>query len=363
MSGNNPLKYIYDKDGGGWFGYRGLFALIFASGQFALFAYWVTYTGVTLSAAWFYLTLIPLVFGIIFTGLLPGKSGITPKTFLIYALWSVLAYALYDWVRVPFNLSVGVPFWDHWFDWGASTLGSQGTTIFTYGNLTTGLLGHIIRGWGFAMAYFLLVRRVTAFSAFTFAMFMTIFYWVVFPIFVLTDALPPWIWFFVAYSSHVAFAAGLWLAPKIFASFYKKKETVEAVAVTTSPITSKNYETKDQKEKAVASTYHRSWKTTLYAILAVQGFGLAIGCILFGAIVGSQPPSTYPVFGYGKPPPIVIAGFSSYYWAIPFAIAGFVFSYLARKSRTLLSCSSCGHTNPTDAAFCSHCGSKMPPEV
>ena len=119
MSGNNPLRYLYDKDGGGWFGYRGLFAVIFASAQFGLFAYWVTYTGVALSAGMFYLTLIPFVFGILFTGFLPGKSGITPKTFLIFAVWGVLAYALYDWVRVPMNLMVGVPFWDHWFDWGA----------------------------------------------------------------------------------------------------------------------------------------------------------------------------------------------------------------------------------------------------
>ena len=360
MSENSILRYLTSKEGGGWLGYRGLFALIFASGQFALFAYWVTYTGITLSAGWFYLTLIPLLFGILFTGLLPGKSGITPKTFLIFALWAVLAYALYDWVRVPFNLSVGVPFWDHWFDWGASTLGSQGGTIFTYGNLTTGLLGHIIRGWGFAMAYYLLVRRVTAFSAFTFSMFMTIFYWVVFPIFVLTDALPPWIWFFVAWSSHMGFAAGLWLAPKIFASLYAKKDQKVEAVVTTSPITNKNYVKQDQKEKA--STYHRSWKTTLYAILAVQGFGLAIGFILFGAIVASQPPSTYPVFGYGKPPPVVIEGFSSYYWAIPSVIAGFVFSYLAQRTRTHPSCISCGKINSPDALFCSHCGSKIKSE-
>jgi len=363
MSGNNPLRYLADKEGGGWFGYRGLFALIFASGQIALFMYWVTYSGVTLGAGWFYLTLIPLIFGILFTGFLPGKSGITPKTFLIFALWSILPYALYDWVRVPFNLLAGVPFWDHWFDWGASTLGNQGLTIFNYGNLTTGLLGHVLRGWGFAMAYYLLVKRVTAFSAFTFAMFMTIFYWVVFPIFVLTDALPPWIWFFVAWSSHMGFAAGLWLAPKVFGSLYAKKDQKVVAVVTTSPISNKNYEKKDQKEKTVASTYHRSWKTTLYAILAVQGFGLAIGFILFGAIVASQPPSSYPVFGYGKPPPIVIEGFSSYYWAIPSAIAGFVFSYLARKSRTLRSCNNCGHTNSTEALYCSHCGSKLPSEV
>jgi hypothetical protein len=260
------------------------------------------------------------------------------------------------------NLMVGVPFWDHWFDWGASTLGSQGTTIFTYGNLTAGLIAHILRGWGFAMAYFLLVRRVTAFSAFTFAFFMTIFYWVVFPIFVLTDALPPWIWWFTAWASHMGFAAGLWLAPKIFASLYKKKERVEAV-VTTSPISSKNYEKKEQGGKPVVTTYLRSWKTTLYAILALQGFGLAIGFILFGFVVGSQPPSTYPVFGYGKPPPIVIEGFSSYYWAIPSVIAGFVFSYLARRSRTLLPCNNCGHTNASEAVYCNHCGSKLPSEV
>ena len=362
MSGNNPLRYLADKEGGGWIGYRGLFALIFVSGQFALFAYWVTYTGVTLSAGWFYLTLIPLVFGLLFTGFLPGKSGITPRTFLIFALWAVLGYALYDWVRVPFNLTVGVPFWDHWFDWGASTLGSQGLTIFNYGNLTTGLLGHILRGWGFAMAYYLLVKRVTAFSAFTFAMFMTIFYWVVFPVFVLTDALPPFIWWFVAWSSHMGFAAGLWLAPKIFASLYKKKDQRVEAVVTASPISSKSYEKKDQGGQTKVTTYQRSWKTTLFAILALQGFGLAIGFILFGAVVGSQPPSSYPVFGYGKPPPLVIEGFSSYYWAIPSVIAGFVFSYLARKSRTLRSCNNCGHTSSTEAAYCSHCGSKMPSE-
>ena len=133
--------------------------------------------------------------------------------------------------------------------------------------------------------------------------------------------------------------------------------------MTTSPITSKNYEKEDQGGQAKVTTYHRSWKTTLYAILAVQGFGLAIGFILFGAIVGSQPPSTYPVFGYGKPPPIVIEGLSSYYWAIPSVIAGFVFSYLARRSRPLLSCNNCGSTNPSKAAYCSHCGSQMPSEV
>ena len=210
------------------------------------------------------------------------------------------------------NLFVGIPFWDHWFDWGASILGSQGT-IFTYQNLTTGLIGHILRGWGFAMAYYILVNRVTLVSSFTFAWFMTVFYWIVFPVFVLTDALPPWIWWFTAWESHMAYAIGLWLAPKILTKY--KKQTPEEIAL-----------------DAKGADYKRSRKTTLYAILAMQGFGLVIGALLFGAIVGGQPPSTYPVFGYGKPPPILIDGLSSYYWAIPGAIIGFVFLYLAMRS-------------------------------
>lgn len=81
--------------------------------------------------------------------------------------------------------------------------------------------------------------------------------------------------------------------------------------------------------------YKRGWKTTLYAVLAMQGFGLVFGAVVFGAVVTSQPPSAYPVFGYGKPPPILIEGLSSFYWAIPGAIIGFVFLYLAMTSRNL----------------------------
>jgi hypothetical protein len=307
------LNYLVNKTGGGWLGYRGLFALIFAAPQFGLFAYWITYTSVPLSAAMYYLTLLPITFGLVFTAVLPGKSGITPKTLGIFAIWAVLAYSLYDWARVPINLLVGVPFWDHWFDWGASILGSQGT-LFTYENLTAGLISHILRGWGFAMVYFILVKRITLVSSFLFAWYMTIFYWIVFPVFVLTDALPPWIWWFTAWISHMVFAIGLWLAPRIFSYYRAKPETVA---------------TKETLSGRIKTTYRRSKRTTLFVILATQGFGLAIGFILFGAIVGGQPPSTYPVFGYGKPPPIVIDGLSSYYWAIPAVVVGLIFLYLA----------------------------------
>jgi hypothetical protein len=271
--------------------------------------YWITYTGTQLGAAMFYVTLIPVILAICLTALLPGKSGITPKSIGLFGVWSLLAYSLYDWVRVPINLIVGIPFWDHWYDWGASILGTSGT-IFTYETLTTGLISHILRGWGFAMAYYVLVKRITLLSAFVFSWFMTVFYWIVFPVFVLTDAFPPWIWWFTAWISHMGFAVGLWFAPRIFSYYRTKPATVE----------------NEQKP------YVRNKRTTLFGILTTQGFGFAIGFVLFGYIVGSQPPSVYPVFGYGRPPPIVIDGFSSYYWAIPAVIVGFIFLYLTLRS-------------------------------
>ena len=313
--------YFRDKRGGGWLGYRGIFALLIASPQLGLLIYWVTYTGVSLSAGMYYLTLIPFLVAIPLTAFLPSKSGITPKSLGIFAVLALLGYTLYDWSRVPMNLLFGIPFWDHWFDWGASILGTKGT-IFTYENLTTGLISHILRGWGFAMAYYILVRRVTLLSAFVFGWFMTVFYWIVFPVFVLTDALPPWIWWFTAWQSHMFFAIGLWLAPKIFAYYRRAYGGGPPIKMSLG-----NEQT----------SYHRSRKTTLFAILASQGFGLIIGSLLFGYVVSSQPPSIYPVFGYGKPPPIVIDGFSSYYWAIPGAVIGIFFLYLALKSSNVFS--------------------------
>jgi hypothetical protein len=99
-------------------------------------------------------------------------------------------------------------------------LGSTGT-LFTYENIIAGLAAHILRGWGFAMAYYILVRRVTLLSSFAFAWAMTVIYRVVFPVWVLTDALPPWIWWFVAWLSHMVFALGLWVAPKIL-EYYRR---------------------------------------------------------------------------------------------------------------------------------------------
>ena len=300
----------------------------------ALTIHFITYTGVPLSAATFYATLLPILLAVMLTALLPGKSGITPKTLGIFGIWALLAYSLYDWVRVPMNLIFGVPFWDHWFDWGASATGSTGT-LFTYQNLTAGTIQHILQGWGFAMSYYLLVRRVTFFGAMVFAMFMTVFYWVTFPVFVLTDAMPPWIWWFQAWMAHVAFAAGLWYAPKLFGWAYSKMYYDKGRRTETGPLKGGETTNGPLKEKE-ASNYQRSWKTTLFGVLAANAFTMMIGFILFGAVVSSQPPSIYPVFGYGKPPPVLIPGVDAYYYAIPAAVIGFVFVYLALRYRRVV---------------------------
>jgi hypothetical protein len=317
-----------------WFGYRGLYAAFFFAPMAALSVHFFTYTAVPLSAGTFYLTLLPILLAVMLTALLPGKSGIYPKTLGIYGIWALLAYSLYDWVRVPMNLIFGVPFWDHWFDWGASAIGSTGT-LFTYQNLTAGTIQHILQGWGFAMSYYLLVRRVTFFGAMVFAMFMTVFYWVTFPIFVLTDAMPPWIWWFQAWMAHVAFAAGLWYAPKLFGWAYSKMYYDKGRRTETGPLKGGETTNGPLKEKE-ASNYQRSWKTTLFGVLAANAFTMMIGFILFGAVVSSQPPSIYPVFGYGKPPPVLIPGVDAYYYAIPAAVIGFVFVYLALRYRRVV---------------------------
>jgi hypothetical protein len=84
-----------------------LFAVLLSSPQLGLFAYWITYTNVTLSSGMFYLTLIPMIVAIPLIMLLPGKSRITPKKLAIFAIMALIPYALYDWARVPMNLIFG----------------------------------------------------------------------------------------------------------------------------------------------------------------------------------------------------------------------------------------------------------------
>jgi hypothetical protein len=86
-AGGGLRGLLHDKAGGGWLGYRGLFALILFTPQIGLFAYWVTYTDITLGTGMFYLTLVPFMIALPLTALLPGKSGITPKTLVLLLSW------------------------------------------------------------------------------------------------------------------------------------------------------------------------------------------------------------------------------------------------------------------------------------
>ena len=185
------------------------------------------------------------------------------------------------------------------------------------------------------MSYYLLVRRVTLLSAAVFASFMTVFYWITFPVFILTDAIPPWIWWFQAWMAHVAFMAGLWFAPRLFGWAYSKIYYSKGRRTEMGPLKGGETSNGPLKEQET-SNYQRSWKTTLFGVLAVNAFTLMIGFILFGVFVSSQPPSLYPVFGYGKPPPVLIPGVDSEYYAIPAAVIGFVLVYLALRSRRVV---------------------------
>ncbi len=195
--------------------YRWLFAGLLGGPLYALFVFWFSSGTVSLATAYFYFTVIPLLFAAVLTGLLRDTADplLRPSSLAAFALYSLVPYTIYDWARVPMNYFFGLPFWDHWYDWGASITGYP---IFSFPSLATGLLTHAERGWGMAMAYYVLARKVTLPSAFVFAWAMTVFYWVFFPTFVLVDSRPPFIWWFTAWESHMVFAIGLWFSPRLF---------------------------------------------------------------------------------------------------------------------------------------------------
>lgn len=197
-----------------------ILAAIVASPFYVLLAFWFSFGQVNMATAYFYFSLIPVLAGLGILSAVQGRGQnprLTRGKVARFALYALLPYTLYDWARVPFNYFLGLPFWDHWFDWGASTTGSL--ALFSYQSLTAGMIGHILRGWGMAFAFYLLTKTVTLLKAFIFAWAMTFFYWSFFPYFVLTDAAPPFIWWFVAWLSHMVFAVGLWYAPKLFSNY------------------------------------------------------------------------------------------------------------------------------------------------
>jgi hypothetical protein len=77
--GRGFLSYFYDKKQRRTAGLSWTVRSTSSSPQLGVFAYWITYTSVTLSSGMFYLTLIPLLIAIPLIALFLGKSGICPK--------------------------------------------------------------------------------------------------------------------------------------------------------------------------------------------------------------------------------------------------------------------------------------------
>ena len=99
-------------------------------------------------------------------------------------------------------------------------------------------------------------------------------------------------------------------------------------------------------EKTTISTeYRRNWRVTLFGILAMQGFALMVGSLLWFVIEDNFPPDLraaalrYPTFAgglhapfpVGSTAPIVADGLLSWYWAIVGAVIGNVFLALALR--------------------------------
>jgi hypothetical protein len=309
------MAFRIDTSGSGWIGWRGVYAVLLASPQFGLAVHWFTFGNISLGAGMFYFTLIPFMIAVALTAFLPGKSGLTPRTLGFIAVSALLPYTLYDWSRVPMNWVFGIPFWDHWFDWGNSIAGFP---VFTYEALTVGLVAHAMRGWGFAAAYYVLVRKVTLLSSFVFAWVMTALYWFAFPIFILTDSLPPWIWWFTAWESHMFFALGLFFAPLVFR--YYQGTYAQSNGGSPTPIS------------VGRSPLFASRKGEILAILSSQGFGLMIGTIMYGYVGEAQ---RFFVPGMGGRAINLSIDPSVFLWAIPGAIMGLAFLAAAYRFRAM----------------------------
>ncbi len=197
-----------------------LYAALLFGPTYALLSFWFTRGAINLGTSYLLFVLVPMIAAVALAGFVGNKNrlGFDPRVLTSFALFALLPYTFYDWARVPMNYFFGVAFWDHFFDWGANI---SGAPLFSFESLSVGLFTHVSRGWSMAISYYVLVRgRATLPTAFVFSWGMTIFYWVFFPTFVLVDSRPPFIWWFTAWESHMAFALGLWFVPRLFRRYF-----------------------------------------------------------------------------------------------------------------------------------------------
>ncbi len=197
---------------------RLVLAALFPCIVYALFGFYFSLQTINLGTSLFYFALVPMITAAVIAGFLWDRNDptLSPKSLARFGLYSILAYSLYDWGRVPANFFFGLPFFADMFDWGQNITGAPNLSL---ASLTAGLLTHLLRGWGMAMAYYLLATRITLPSAIVFSGAMTFFYWGFFPFFVVAEAKPPLVWWLTAWEAHVLFGLGLYMAPKLFSNY------------------------------------------------------------------------------------------------------------------------------------------------
>ncbi len=200
---------------------RLLLAALFPSVIYALFGFYFSLQTINLATSLYYFALLPIIFAAVIAGFLRDQDDptLSPKSLAKFGVFSILAYSLYDWGRVPANYFFGLPYFADMFDWGQNITGAPNLSLAA---LSAGLLTHLLRGWGMGMAYYLLVRKVTFPSAIVFAGAMTFFYWGFFPFFVVAEAKPPLLWWLTAWEAHILFAVGLYYAPKLFSNYGRR---------------------------------------------------------------------------------------------------------------------------------------------
>lgn len=130
-----------------------------------------------------------------------------------YALWALIPYVVYNISRVPMHYSLGVVFWDHWYDFGSELTGNP---VDQWASLIPGTFLHSLQGYVLALGFFILFKRHSLLNALAYVwVFLSAIYTWTFPTYVLVDFQPPPKWYFLVWWAHFWMALAAWYVPKV----------------------------------------------------------------------------------------------------------------------------------------------------
>jgi hypothetical protein len=131
----------------------------------------------------------------------------------LYALWALVPYVVYNIARIPMHYSLGIVFWDHWYDFGYELTGKP---VDQWGSLVPGTFLHSLQGYVLGLGFFVLFKRHSLLHALAYIwIFLSAVYTWTFPTFVLVDFQPPPKWFFVVWWAHFWMALAAWYVAKV----------------------------------------------------------------------------------------------------------------------------------------------------